>query len=171
MRTWVQEEERFTHWATIWGRVPFRTTGRACRKSPPKTMSLPPKGREQFQAVDQATYIIPWKERLIVSNKSRLIIEASYLTTSLVIRVSSACCLRTRFDTTHCVPVQLQWNSEAGVGRATAIKQQSCCSLEATANAMFPPRRTLANAALNTYVLPVPLGPSTKNSFAPVFVS
>ncbi len=144
------------------------TTGKICRKSPPRTMVFPPK---IFSiACASSNCIKSRRVRSIASKAQRCIIGASSQMIISTLRTNS---------TTFIYCVMLQVDSSC---RSIGILNLEWAALlpknskdvildEATANTIFPCPCRRDISVVQTNVLPVPPLPYTKNSLASLFVT
>ncbi|CEP08868.1 hypothetical protein [Parasitella parasitica] len=146
------------HWLTITDLLAPRIMGKTCRKSPPKTIRRPPKGA--------VLSMISWKDRLTVSIKSLLTMEHSSQTMIFALLMKEA--IADRGVMSHIVLVvtsngilKVEWAVRPPTNNNAAVP------LEATAIAISPSCLIRFSNALNTKVLQVPPGPSTKNILGP----
>src|SRR6266540_1697303 len=136
--------------------VPFRTTGRTCLKSPPKTTVFPPNGISGFSMMS-------------------LMLLSSASIAYLFVMVASSHNISDADRRSFAVPLCLVKLHTPPSCMLSGILNLECAVLPpgmmdaatpdvAVAIAIFPSLRTLASSALYRNVFPVPPGPSTKNT-------
>lgn len=156
-KTWtcLHKGDLIIHATIVSALVPCGITGSTCRKSPPKIITLPPNR--------SSTPVMSLNVRYKASNAYRLVIGASSHMITIVRRINSAksdCLLIEQIDVGSGFSGIL--NLECVVlppgMRVVAIPNVVVVS------AMHHLLRNDANSDRYKYVLPIPLGPSKKNT-------
>ncbi len=149
-------------------RPPLGTTGKICRKSPPRTMVFPPKIFSV--ACASSNCIKSRKVRSIASKVQRCIISASSQMIRSALRTNSATFI-------YCVMLQVDslWRSIEILNLEWAVlppkSNKDAIPNEATASTILPCPHKRDRSVIQTNVLPVPPLPYTKNSLPSLFVT
>ncbi len=148
-------------------RPPLGTTGKICRKSPPRTTVFPPKIFSVAYA--SSNCIKSHRVRSTASKARRCVIGASSQMIKSALRTNSAtfiCCVMLQVDSS-CKSIgilNLEWAILPPKSNKDAIPD------EATVSTILPCPHKQDISVVQTNVLPVPPLPYTKNNLPSLFV-